>query len=280
MSESKFVIKPYTIYRRDSVMIKCGFDLDGSEESLNQNLMLLRVFDYTIDENDPNRKAWPNLGTSMQKTTLSDGSTYWSLVDLGGWFEFWLNEERNPHLLYEVIYDYSNPGIGQLDLWVNGVHTETRSGPSTWATSLPHKAVDSVKIRGLQRNFGLSDPPPKGELDNLCIYPYREIDCEMFRYAPPKAIGVPKAVETLRGHTNYQTTQYLGTQIDIGLRFFTAEDHTNFLLNADSIHVVCDDKGIFYRGVIELGECVRIGKDLYEQEVIFKSPNKLGEGWK
>jgi hypothetical protein len=280
MAVEHFVITPYTIYRRSDILIKCEFDLDKSESSIHQEFMSLRIFDYIINELTPERTAYPTTGTAMEKTTLDDGSSYWSLVAKGGWFEYSLDEEHNPHSLFEVMYDYSNPGIGQLDLWVNGVTAETRKGPSTWASSAPHKAIDGVVIRGRQRNFGLSDPPPRGELDNLCIYKYDLIDCEMAQYTPPKATGTPKAIDTLRGHSNYQTTQYIGTQIDMSLRFSSAKAHTDFLVNADAIHVVCDDKGVFYRGVLELGEPKRLGVDLYEQGVAFKSPNKLGEGWK
>ena len=278
---SRFIVKPFTLYRRGPIMIKCGFDLDNSEASINQDAMSLRQFTAIIDERVKTRTVyhpWPT--AEMRKTTLDDGSTYWSLVADGGWFEYYLEENNNPHSMFEVIYDYSNPGVGQLDLWVNGVQTEVRKGPSTWATSVPHKALDEVVIRGRQRNFGLSDPVARGELDNLCIYQYNEIDCEMSNYAPPKATGVPKAVETIRGHASYQTTQYLSTMIDVTLRFSSAKEHTEFLINAEAIHVICDDKGVFYRGVIELGECVSFGKDLYEQTIAFKSPNKLGEGWK
>lgn len=280
MPKPKFVITPYKIYRRGDIFVKCGFDLDGSEGSINQNFMQLRQFTSIIDETKPTRPTYVSHPAEMRKTTLDDGSSYWSLVTDGGWFEYRLREEYNPHLLFEVMYDYANPGVGQLDLWVNGILTEVQKGPSTWSTSAPHKAVDEVIIRGRQRNFGLSDPPGRAELDNLCIYPYNEIDCEMFQYAPPKATSAPIAVETIRGHANYQTTKYLGTQIECSLRFFSANDHTDFITHADSIHVVCDDKGVFYRGVVELLDCTRIGRDLYQQDVIFRSPNKLGEGWK
>jgi len=275
-----FIIEPYTIYRRDKIMIQCGFDLDNSESSINQSAMVLRTFDRIIDERTPERIDYPAKGTSMQKTLLDDGSSYWSLVAEGGWFEYYLQETNNPHKLMEVIYDYSNPGVGELDLWVNGLATEVRTGPSTWATSTPHKAIDELIIRGRQRNFGLSDPPGRGELDNLCVYPYNNIVCEISAYTPPKATSGPKSVETLRGYSNYQTTQYIGTQIECTLRFDSADSHTDFVLNADAIHVICDDKGIYYRGVVELGDCARYGKDLYEQTIVFKSPNKLGEGWK
>lgn len=274
---STFVINPYTIHRRGPIMIQCQFDLDGSESSINQSFMELRIIEKIIDETTLERRVFMSKGTSMKKTILDDGSSYWSLVSDGGWFEYKLKEEV-PALL-EVIYDYANPGTGQLDLWVNGVLTDISYGPSTWSTSKPHKALETVEIRGRQRNFGVSDPPGRGELDNLCIYRYSEIDCEMFEYLPPRTNMTPRAVETLRGYTRYQNTQYLGTEIATTLRFFSSASHTEFLVNVAAPHVICDDKGTFYRGVIELGECRRVGNEIYEQAIVFRSPNKLGEGW-
>lgn len=280
MSKEKFVITPYTIYRRSDIFIKCGFDLDESEGSINQHAIGIRHFNSIIDELSETRKVYTTPATAIkQKTTLDDGSSYWSLVCPWGWFECFMYNIYGKYSLYEVIYDYCNPGSGQLDLWVNGRLTEVISGPSTWVTSEPHRAIDEVVIRGRQRNFGLSDPPGRAELDNLCIYRYDIIDCEIAVFSSPRTDATPTVLETVRGFSRFQTTKYMGTIIELVLRFNSNESHTNFITTADNIFVVCDNKGIYYRGVLELGECKFVGSGIYEQNAVFRSPNKLGEGW-
>ena len=280
MAKQKFVITPYTIYRRGDIFVKCGFDLDDSEGSINSHAVGIRHFDSIIDELSESRRVYTTPATAIQqKTTLEDGSSYWSLVCPWGWFECFLYDKYITHSLYEVSYDYCNPGSGQLDLWVNGKLAEVRTGPSTWATSEPHRAIDEIVIRGRQRNFGLSDPPGRAELDNLCVYRYNQIDCEIATFGSPRTEVAPKMIEIVRGFSRFQTTKYMGTTIDLVLRFNSDASHTDFITNADDVFVVCDNKGIFYRGVIALGECKFVGSGIYEQNVVFRSPNKLGEGW-
>lgn len=278
---SPFISKNYALYRRDELIMKCHFDLDNTEGSINQDKLILKNFTAIIDERVPNRPSYstPNV-SEWTKTRLPDGSYYNSLVIHGGWLELSIDPNFNPHALCEVSYDYANPGTGQLDIWVNGMFTETRVGPSPWRASAPHKAIDDLVLRCRQRNFGVSDPPGRAEIDNLCVYKYKELDIDVSEYTPPKASSGPKIVDTLKGYSFYQTTKFIGTDIQMTLTFSSASSHDEFLINIDKPHVFCDDKGTYYRGVIELLENKRIGINLYQQQIMFRSPNKLGEGWK
>jgi len=278
---ANFEVKSQSLYRRDELFIRCGFDNDGSENSINQNHMILKNFSSIVDERTNDMTAYPTPSvSSYKKTKLPDGSSYWSLYINHGWLELYIDPQYNPHQLCEISYDYSNPGSGQLDIWINGIYTEFRKGPSSWRHSKAHPAVDDIRLRCRQRNFGLSDPPGRAELDNLLVYKYKELDLEMFNYQPPHTSTSPLEVNTLRGFSTFQTTKYIGTEIGMTLRFFSAEAHTDFIKNAEKPHVFCDEKYIMYRGVLDLKDCRKVGVDLYEQAVVLKSPNKLGEGWK
>lgn len=278
---ANFERKAQTLYRRDELFLRCGFDLDGSEKSINQNLMILNNFSSIVDERTNNMAAYPTPSvSSYKKTRLDDGSYYWSLYIDHGWLDLYIDPQYNPHCLCEISYDYCNPGSGQLDIWVNGMFAESRIGPSTWRTCPPHIAIDDIRLRCRQRNFGISDPPGRAELDNLLVYKYKELTTELFEYSPPKASSNPVSIETLRGHSYFQTTKAIGAEIGMTLRFFSASEHTDFITNVDKPHVFCDEKNTFYRGIIELQDCRKLGVDLYEQVILFKSPNKLGEGWK
>jgi hypothetical protein len=216
---------------------------------------------------------------TKEKLELADGSHFWALTSEGGWFEVYLDESKNFYNLYEVVYEYACSGIGQLKILVNGVDAETANGPSAWLSSMPHKAIGGIHIKCRQTNYALSEPKSKGMLDNIRVFYYTPVDCEIAKYNPPKASAGPTEVKTLRGYSSFQTTKYIGAETTLTLRFESEEAHADFQRNADRPYVLCDDKGIMYRGVMQLGECKWLGRGLYEQEVNFKSPNKLGEGW-
>lgn len=279
MLQSGFINERLTLYRRSPLWIKHQFDEDNSESSINKHMIGYRAYSKVVEPEHPER-VWPGGDLGPQKIELDDGTSYWSLVSTGGWFEIYLLDKYNTYKIYEVMYDYANPGIGELRVWFNNHLTEVIKGPSAWMSSLPHKSIDGVMMKCRQRNFGLSEPPPRGEIDNLRIYYYAPIkNCEIAKYSPPKASSGPVGINTLRGFTAFQTTMYIGTECPMTLRFDDSGWHTDFLYYADKPHVLCDDKGTFYRGVLELGESRWLGGETYEQDVIFRSPNKLGEGW-
>jgi hypothetical protein len=277
-----FIVKGQSLYRRDELFIRCGFDTDSSENSINPSFMILKKFQNIVDEDDDLRTSYtpdPNTMAYYGRHRLSNGSYYWSLTMNGGWIELYIDPEHNPYTLCEVSYDYSNQGTGQLDIWLNGIFVEARKGPSSWRCSEPHKAINDIRLRCRQRNFGVSDPPGRAELDNLLVYKYVDLNIEIFNYNPPKASSEYTSIETLRGSRVFQTSKVIGADIEMTLRFFSAEEHTSFIANIDKPHVFCDEKYIFYRGAIKLQECKKIGIDLYEQSIIFESVNKLGVGW-
>lgn len=275
-----FVIEPYTIYRRGDIWIKHEFDDDNSEGSINPSYLTIFSYNAVVNELSPRYETYqtPKV-VERQKHVLSNGQSYWSLTTVDhGWFGLRLNNGRNPRCLMEVIYDFANPGSGQLDIWINQIHTDTKKGPSSWSSSLPHKAINEFELKARHLNLGISDPPSQAEIDNVCLYQYSKINCEFSKYSPPRAKGNVKEVSTLRGYSHFQTTKYIGTEFEITLRFDSKEEHTDFILNIERPHVICDDKGIFYRGVVDLGEVKKIG-NIYEQDISFRSPCKLGEGW-
>lgn len=272
-----FIYENFTLYRRSPVWILHQFDLDDSEKSINKQYLMYRAYDKIVEPEKP-QNVWDGSGINCEKIMLDDGNTYWALVCRGGWFEIRLREEYNYHKLYEVQYDYANPGIGELRVFFNETLAEITKGPSGWLSSLPHKSLDGIYIKCRQRNFGLSDPPPRGEIDNLRVYYYEPIG-ELAKYTPLKTSTAPTAIATLRGPTAFQTTKYMGAENTMTMRFYTEAEHTDFVLHADRPHVLCDEKATLYRGVVELGECRYYGSELYEHDITFRSSNKLGEGW-
>jgi len=276
-----FVTKSYTLYRRGELFIKDNFDEDGSESSKNSDYMGLYGRTGIVDENDSNRPLYDTYDKvyNKMKNTSADGTSYWSLVIHGGWLEYFILPEFNPHCLCEVIYDYSNPGTGQLDIWLNGKFMQSKIGPSSWRRSHPHMAIDNIELLFRQRNFGISEPKGRAEIDNFLVYKYDELVCEICEYTPPKTTAEPKTIETLQGFDYSQTTRFMGTLIEMSLRFDDKDSHSDFIKNSNKIHVFCDDKCIFYRGAITLGEARHIGLGVFEQKISFKSPNQIGEGW-
>lgn len=276
----KFIIEPFTIYRKSDLWIRHEFDLDGSEGSVNKNYIEIKtptgitsVVKPTLSYNDG--PFW------KQEQSLDDQErSYWSLKsDIHGWVELILKDEFNLHRIYEVSFDYSLLGPGHLQAWLNSTCVLNVTGPYNWTSTKPHLALDYLHIRCRYLNVGLGDPPPRSELDNLCVYYYTPIDCDFTGYKPAKASRSPVEIVSLGGFSTFQATTRIGTIIETGLYFYSEKEHTEFVKNADRPHVIVDDKGTVYHGSIELGECTYIGRDNYLQQIIFKSPCKLGEGW-
>lgn len=268
-----------SIMRLDDLYISHEFDMDGTEEALNSNYLTLEA-PYSIV--DTEHMITYTAGQFWRRKTVdSDGNTYWNLKSVtNGWIFINLLEKYNLHTIYEIHYDYAILGSGLLDIYINEKKVQSEIGPSNWRISKPMIAIGQIHMKMMHRNMGLSDPPARCEFDHLRIFPYKLIDCEIFKYSPPKSWGGdPKDLSPLRGPKIQQSLGYRSTEIKTSLRF-NAEAHTDFLSNSDKPHIFIDEKGIIYRGLIYLGDCELIGKDIYEQEITLKSPNKLGEGWK
>ena len=275
----KFILEPFSIYRRSDLWVRHEFDLDGSEGSVNKGYINVKPYSGIVSLVKPSL-AYTDGEWLMFQDLDEDERPYWSLRSPShGWVEITLKEQYNIHRIYEVQFDYSLLGPGHLQAWMNSTCVLNVQGPYNWTSTRPHLALDYLEIKARYLNVGIGDPAPRAEIDNLCIYHYDKLNCDFTGYSPPKASRNPTVIETLRGFDTFQATSKIGTIIETSLTFYSAKEHTDFLLNADRPHCIVDDKGVIYMGSIELLECKYVGINVYQQSIVFKSPCKLGEGW-
>jgi len=196
------------------------------------------------------------------------------------------DHDRSLNFLYEVTYRYALFGTGQFIFYVNMEPVEDVYGPLPWRQGGPHKVELYTEGIGsfptflvYYRNVGISDPGPHFEMDLLRVFGYVPIYADFAEYEPPKADTEPIEINILHGFKVFQQTSYIGTQMSIKLRFQDADIYQDFIRNADKVHVVYDNLGIPYRGVVVLGEVDKISDSMYELDITFKAPNKLGVGW-
>ena len=152
-------------------------------------------------------------------------------------------------------------------------------GPCSWQISDYHRLCPGQHIALYYACKLKTDPIPNCEIDNLVIYPYYEISCDVTNSSPMKTDDKPKKIDVLRGFNAFQSTSNINAYTEMTLIFYSEKDHTDFVSNCDKIHVYCDEKGVTYRGVLELSDCTYYGGELYEQKIKFYSSNKLGVGW-
>jgi hypothetical protein len=273
-----FTLEKMKLYKRSPLWVREQFDDDHTEGSKNEYFMWWEILTGMAMPDHPERIIL-NGNLWNEQIELPDGSHYWCLSCTGGWFDIGLANNKNSHNLYEIFYEYGCVGLGGLDIWVNGIPTESIKGPTAWLSSVPHKSLGGINVRCRVVNYALSDPAAKGQIDNFRAYYYTPVDCIISKYAPPKTTATPTEIKTLRGFSAFQTTKYIGTECPLTLRFENESEHASFQRDCDRPYVLVDDKGILYRGTIELGEVRWFGRGIYEQDINFKSPNKLGEGW-
>lgn len=257
------ITEVFSLYRRSDLWIKEVFDpefVDNiNEDKINYVGSYFSLEDVILDANLNIR--------------------YWALRSSGwdgGWLDFTV--QYLPDKIHEYNIIQRVKGSGSLSHRVNLITKQSFPGPFPWKTSFPYKLFSGDALR-ISFSNPLQDSRSCGELSEIDFYYYDKLDCEMFGYTPPTTEIEPKVLNVIRGYNAVQTTQYLSTVVETSLRFYTAEAHTDFVRNAEKVHILCDEKGVLYRGVIALGKVKWFGEGLYEQEIKFISPYKLGEGW-
>lgn len=251
---------PFSLYRRSDVYIRHCFDVDT--ESINE-----RKLHYSNSGN----------GFSIKETVLDSKLNigYWSFKCEGSGSTT-VSIDYMSGRIHEVVLDrkITNEGVFKLK---RGIATlETIYGPSPLRLVLPHRLEPNDTLR---LEFTAPNRNSTCEIFKIEVYYYIPIVCDIRNYSPPRTPAAPKVIEIINGYDAFQTTKYLSTEIDMTLVFYSESEHTNFVRNADEIHLFCDEKGHLYRGVLELKDNRWYGRGLYEQNVIFRSPYKLGEGW-
>lgn len=296
-------LNPFTIHRRDELYIRTENEFEGASSDLaviRSHTVLSWEFDISVvsfRDQDYLVRYGPgdfhfkvcnkSDGTVYTGNTPNEVEHYKSLrSDGNGMVRLKINDFGNysaneviENGMFELQLNLAMYGPGTTWIRVGNRLVEEIYGPYPWRACFPHRVMPNEVVELEYHNLGLSDPPPRCEFDNFRIYNFKQIHCDFFEYNPPTAATTPKKVEVLRGYGAYQTTTSIATVIETKLRFLSAEAHTDFISNAEKIHVIFDDKGIPYRGVLELGRCKRVGENLYEQEIKFYAPNKLGVGW-
>lgn len=276
----QFITEPFTIHRRSDLWIRHEFDLDGSEASIAKHYLRVEKFDGIVSLINPAKYSYSDGDFEMRQLVNEEDQTYWALnSDSHGWVKIELKDSHNKHRIYEVVFDYVMKGPGHMQSWLNDKVVLNQGGPAQWRSTRRHLALDKILVKTRYLNVGVADPKPSCEIDNFCVYYYEKIECDFRNYKPAMTLSIPTQIESIRGYATAQTSKYLGTTISTTLTFYSEVEHTDFLLHIDRPHVLIDDKGTYYVGVVELGECRYIGIDLYEQDIVFKSPCRLGEGW-
>lgn len=295
-------LNPFTIHRRDELYIKTAYEFEESSNDpavwrshvllnweFNISVVSFRPQDYLVryGPGDFEFKICNKADGTVYEGTPNSELHYRSLrSDANGMvrlkidaFGNYYNNEVIHNGMFEFQSNLSMYGPGTTWIRIGNRLVEEVYGPYPWRAVFPHRVMPNETIELEYHNLGQSDPPPRCEFDDFRIYNFKQLQCDFFEYKPPTSATQPKKIDILRGFGSYQTTGNIATVIETKLRFLSAEAHTDFISNAEKVHVIFDDKGIPYRGVLELGSCKRIGENLYEQDIKFYAPNKLGVGW-
>lgn len=296
-------LTPFTIHRRDDLFIKYEYEFEDLSNDpaakrfhsllnweFDVSVVSFREQDYLVryGPGDFNFKVSNKIDGSLYTEGSPNSAEHYKSLrsDANGLVRLKINAFGNYYLneyidngMFEIQMNQSILGPGTIWTRIGNRLVEEVYGPYPWRASLPHRVMPNEVIEFEYHNLGLADPPPRCEIDNFRIYNFKQINCDFFDYSPANANTSLTKIDILRGYQTYQNTRLIGTSIETKLRFYTADAHTDFVTNAEKIHVIFDDKGTPYRGVLELGKCKMIGVDLYEQEIKFLAPNKLGEGW-
>jgi len=303
----KKTYQPYTLYRRGDLWIKDEFNQNNDDESsLNYGLVTVRPIRFKKNPTDGDtiftEKKQENIG--------QPGTYYWSLyankpcaVDIT--FDYGRCDKFNdaPPVFYEYKFDAGVFGSGWLRNYVtaleniisdgtdssgNQAYSFTDNtdnmvqkfwGPCSWQISDYHRLLPGDWLQFVYTNNGKTDPLPRCEVDNITVYPYYEINCEIAHLTPGKPDTQPKKIQVLRGFNTFQTTSNISTEFDVTLRFYDTMSFNNFTRFIDHVHVLCDEQGILYRGTLELDTSEYFGNGMYEQKAKFYSHSKLGLGW-
>jgi hypothetical protein len=303
----KRTYQPYQLYRRGKLWIKHEFDASGQDEQMiNNQFVDIWPVDFRENPTDGNL-VWTRM---RQEVVGQPGAYYWSLyankpcaVDMKIHYEKADDYNDAPPSFYEFKFDAGVFGSGWLRTYVtdwenvvpDGTSPEGRPaysiidnpdtmvqkfwGPCSWQISDYHKLLPGQWIQFAYTNNGKSDPLPRCEIDNLTIYPYYQLNCEVARLAPGRPDTQPKKIQVLRGYNAFQTTTRVSTVFDVTLRFYNAMSYNDFTRSIQEPHVICDEQGILYRGVLELEGTDYYGSGVYEQKLKFYSHSKLGVGW-
>lgn len=289
--------KPFTLYRRDKLIIREEFNdhnTDPLETSINENVLLQEM--NVPAQSDGGVNAFSSL-----KNLDYNGQPYYSAyADRSCSLNISMEDWRIPIIcggktpqFFEFKFDAGVFGPGALFATVTNEKNivnfspsvtpqglvEKFYGPCSWQISDYHLFCPGQWMQFLYCVGGRADPLPRCEIDNVVFYPYYPLTCEFKKLGTGKTDTTPKKVSVLRGYNAYQTTTRISALFECSLRFFDKESHTDFVVNAEQPHVLCDEKGVLYRGVIELADCDNFGP-VYEQNIKFHTSCKLGVGWK
>jgi hypothetical protein len=300
--------QPYCLYRRSDLWIKDEFDgPELKEQSINKDFVITEVTRFP---------EYTNLGntvfTECENTELTDSNTtYWSMYAnkpcaLNVTFDYdkcdYFND--SPPRFFEFKFDAGVFGPGWLRTYVtnkenivdldqvdsegypvfglqhNPDHMVQKFwGPCSWQISDYHKLLPDQWIQFAYTNAGKQDPLPRCEIDNITVYPYYKIDCEVAHLVPGRPDTQFKKLQVLRGYNAFQTQTRVSTMFDVMFRFYNTMSFNDFIRNIQQPHVLCDEQGILYRGIIELDTADYYGSGIYEQKAKFYSHCKLGVGW-
>lgn len=258
------IATPFSLYRRSDIYIRHYYNPNSDINVNEDKLSYINSFN----------------GFTLQKTVLDSDLNiyYWSFkCETAGVTS--INIDYMPGRIHEFILDRKISNYGTLRIRRNSKDIEVIDGPTPLRTILPRKLEPGDKLVLWVQTDDMINHTSTCEIFQLEIYYYNPINCYFRNYSPPKATTSPKLIEVINGYNAYQTTQYINTEVEVTLLFYNESDHTDFVKNADEIHLLCDEKGQLYRGVVELKENKWLGEGIYEQKIIFKSPYKLGEGW-
>jgi hypothetical protein len=299
MGYKKLPYQAFNLYRRGPLLIKEEFNgTDNLEQSLNEEVLLMQMNTFP----DLHGGTGIHSFTPMQNTDFNGAPYYSAYADKSSSLSLKMQDWRIPIIcdgkepsFFEFKFDAGVFGPGLLTSYVTDELNidqnylpidrpqnlvERFYGPCSWQISDYHMCTKDQWIQFVYATGGKTDPGPRCEIDNIVYYPYYPIDCEFAKLTPAKTDTSPKKLSIIRGYNAFQTTNRLNTIIDVVLRFYSYEAHSDFLINADQPHIVCDEKGVPYRCVAQLGEAETFGSGVYEQKVTFMSNCKLGVGWR
>lgn len=225
--------------------------------------------------------------SKMYPDDVDSNERYYSLrSNYHGEFSIGLNlNEQDFDTFYEFYADYRVYGPGELSIRKFDKNNKflknelVIASPCSWKSTHAIRlgAEDYLRCRFL--NKGVSDPSPYGEIDHLRLYRYEEVYADFTEYACPVLARSPRVVETLRGFSTYQTDLRVDTKIETSLYFYSDYEHNKFLQNAHQVHMIIDNSGVIYRGMLELGDCDYIAPEVCIQAITLLSPYRIGEGW-
>ncbi len=300
--------QPYTLYRRGPMWIKDEFDGNNkTEQSINKEFVKTQITRFP----DPG-----NIGSVLfqekQNIDSIDGTTpYWSLyadkpcaVNVTLEYDKCDTFNNLPPAFYEFKFDAGVFGSGWLRTYVTDKINQVALGgltsdgyptysiientdamvqkfwgPCSWQISDYHKLLPGQWIQFCYTNAGRSDPLPRCEIDNITVYPYYKLNAEFAHLVPGRPDTSVKKLQVLRGYNAFQTQTRISTVFDLTLRFYDALSYNDFIRNIQQPHVLCDEQGILYRGVMDLDMPDYFGGGIYEQRIKFYSHCKLGVGW-